>query len=200
MPHHINMRDIDSDILKRAAGGDIEAFEDIYRSFSGFVYNVALGITRDRSDAEEVTQDVFIKAYRGLRGFRFGSSLKTWIYRIAANEALNRYNKSKKEQSRRLNYDDNIEAEPAAGSGREEIMQSDSEKRFAALLEKLDQNQRACLVLREIEGLSYKDIADVLRIPVNTVRSRLKRARQALLEKARKELGKDGLREYTGIA
>lgn len=187
------MRDIDFDMLKRASGGDIEAFEDIYRTFSGFVYNVARGITRDRADAEEVTQDVFIKAYRGLKGFRFGSSFKTWIYRIAVNEALNRYNRSKKEKIRRANYDDSIETQPAAHLGAEEIMRSDNETRYAMLLEKLDRHQRACLVLRGIEGLSYKDIAGVLRIPINTVRSRLKRARQALLEKARKELGKDGL-------
>ena len=187
------MRAMESDILKQASGGDIEAFEDIYRTFSGFVYNVALGITHDRADAEEVTQDVFIKAYRGLRSFRFGSSFKTWVYRIAVNEALNRYNGSKKERIRRANYDDSIETQPAAHSGAEEIMRSDNETRYAMLLEKLDQHQRACLVLREIEGLSYKDIAGVLRIPINTVRSRLKRARQALLEKVRKELGKDGL-------
>ena len=187
------MREIGSDILKRAAEGDIEAFEDIYRSFSGFVYNVALGITRDRADAEEVTQDVFIKAYRGLKGFRFGSSFKTWIYRIAVNEALNRYNKSKKEKSRRVDYDDSIESQAAHRSGAEEMMQSDSETIRSMLLERLDQHQRACLVLREIEGLSYKEIAGALRIPVNTVRSRLKRARQALFEKARKELTKDGL-------
>jgi len=193
MQEHIKMRDIDPDILKRAAGGDIEAFEDIYRSFSGFVYNVALGITRDRADAEEVTQDVFIKAYRGLKGFRFGSSFKTWVYRIAVNEALNRYNRSKKEKSRRLDYDDSIESQPAHRSGAEDMMQSDSEAICSMLLERLDQRQRACLVLREIEGLSYKEIAAVLRIPVNTIRSRLKRARQALFEKARKELTKDGL-------
>ncbi len=194
MQQDSRMRDISPDILKRAAGGDIEAFEDIYRSFSSFVYNVALGITHNRVDAEEVTQDVFVKAYRGLKGFRFGSSFKTWVYRIAVNEALNRYNRSKKEKSRRLDYDDSIETQPAIDSAAEEIMRSDSERRYAMLLEKLDQHQRACLVLREIEGLSYKDIAGVLRIPINTVRSRLLRARQALLEKARKGgFEKDGL-------
>jgi len=183
--------DISPDILEHAAGGDIRAFEDIYKTFSNFVYNVALGITRDKADAEEVTQDVFIKAHRGLKGFRFGSSFKTWVYRIAVNEALNRYQKSKKEKSRRVDYDDSIESQPADRSGTEEIMRNESETRCAMLLERLDQDQRACLVLREIEGLSYKDIAGVLRIPINTVRSRLLRARQALLEKAGKGLMKD---------
>lgn len=187
------MRDISPDILKRAAEGDIAAFEDIYKAFSSFVYNVALGITRDKADAEEVTQDVFIKAYRGLNGFRFGSLFKTWIYRITINEALNCYNRMKKDKSREVNYDDSIEAQPAARSNEDEIMRGDSETRCAMLLGKLNQDQRTCLALREIEGLSYKDIAGVLRIPVNTVRSRLKRARQTLLEKARRGLMKDAL-------
>ena len=193
MSQDSEMRDISPDTLRRAAGGDIKAFEDIYKTFSSFVYNVALGITRDKADAEEVTQDVFIKAYRGLKGFRFGSSFKTWVYRITVNEALNRYNKSKKEKSRRVDYDDSIELRPADSSGTEEIMRNESETRCAVLLERLDHDQRACLVLREIEGLSYKDIAGVLRIPINTVRSRLLRARQALLEKAGKGMMKDEL-------
>ena len=83
------MQEISKDILMQAAKGDIGAFEEIYRIASDFIFNVAYRITNNNEDAEEVSQDVFIKIYKNLKGFRFQSSFKTWIYRIAVNSAVN---------------------------------------------------------------------------------------------------------------
>jgi RNA polymerase sigma-70 factor (ECF subfamily) len=176
--------DIALDVLERASEGDMDAFEQVYKATSSFVYNVAFRITRNSPDAEEVTQDVFMKIYRNLKGFRFRSAFKTWVYRITVNTAINRYHKSKKEEKDRVDYDNIIESLPDRRLAAEGVIQSDNEARLNALLDTLSHEHKTCLILREIEGLSYQEISDTLKIPVNTVRSRLKRARQALLEKA----------------
>lgn len=187
------MIDIALDTLERASQGDIGAFEQVYKAASGFVYNVAFRITHNNADAEEVVQDVFMKIYHHLKDFQFRSAFKTWVYRITMNTAINRYRKSAREESDRVDYDNISEALPGDHSTAEDVIQSDNEARLNALLELLSPEHKACLILREIEGLSYQEIAVALKIPVNTVRSRLKRARQALLEEARKGLVKDAV-------
>jgi len=182
------MNNIAPDTLERASRGNIDAFEEVYKATSGFVYNVALRITRNSSDAEEVAQDVFMKIYRNLKDFQFRSSFKTWAYRITVNTAINHYRKSARETKDIIKYDNVIESLPATSSTGEDIIRGDNEARLNALLGMLSAEHKACLILREIEELSYQEIAVTLKIPVNTVRSRLKRARQALLEKAGREL------------
>jgi RNA polymerase sigma-70 factor, ECF subfamily len=185
------MTDIPRDVVIRAGEGDMQSFEQIYKAVSGFVYSVAFRITNNAADAQEVTQDVFLKIYRNLKGFRFKSSFKTWAYRITVNTAINKYRVVAKEKKRTVNYDDAIETGKTAADERAGFIEKeDAEKRVAKLLDLLNPDQRACVVLREIQGLSYQDIAETLKININTVRSRLKRARLALLERA----------ESTGVA
>jgi RNA polymerase sigma-70 factor, ECF subfamily len=182
------MIDIAQDTLERAAIGDLEAFEQVYKSASGFVYNVALRVTRNSADAEEVTQDVFMKIYRGLKGFGFRSSFKTWVYRITVNTAINNSRRSAQKENAHMDYDSIAETFPGSSSTADAAIQRDNESALNVLLGLLSPEYRVCLVLREIEGLSYQEIAVSLSIPVNTVRSRLKRARETLVQKARKGL------------
>lgn len=182
------MNDIARDVLERASAGEMGAFEEIYKATSSFVYNVALRINRNSANAEEVTQDVFLKIYRNLKDFQFRSTFKTWVYRITVNTAINHYRRFYKEEKARVNYDNVIESLPDNRPAREGITQSDNQARLNALLDKLSLEHKTCLILREIEGLSYQEIAGALNIPVNTVRSRLKRARQALLVEAGRRL------------
>jgi len=184
------MNDIALDVLERASKGDMAAFEQIYREASPLVYNVALRITCNSADAEEVAQDVFIKVYRYLKYFRFSSTLKTWIYRITVNTAINHYRKFAKEKKGRISNEHVFDFISSEASTDEKALQGDYERQLNQLLAALSPEHRACLVLREIEGLNYQQMAATLKIPVNTVRSRLKRARQSLLEQARKELKK----------
>jgi RNA polymerase sigma-70 factor (ECF subfamily) len=179
------MVDISRDILIQAAEGDIKAFEQVYNSASGFVYNVAFRITNNRSDAEDVTQDVFMRIFRGLKDFKFESSFKTWAYRITVNTAINKYRQSLRENNRRREYKSEADRQLSTDKTNEFIDNENAEKDVASLLNKLDAGQRACIVLREIEGLSYKEMSELLKININTVRSRLRRARQALLENAK---------------
>lgn len=176
------MQDISADILLKAQEGDIEAFECLYRVSSGFVFTVALGITNNRADAEEVTQDVFIKVYHSLRSFRFASTFKTWVYRITVNTALNVYRKKVKDARARGEFEAAMDVEDPHGPLEQSVEQEHSEKKLAGLLHCLNADQRTCLLLREVEGLSYQEIADILGTNINTVRSRLKRAREAILK------------------
>lgn len=183
------MREVAKEIIELAAGGDISAFEEIYKTFSSTVYTVALGVTRDSRDAEEVTQDVFVKVFRGLNRFKFGSSLGTWIYRITTNTAINMYRSGKRRRAfGMVDYDEIKDTIPDSRDiSKEEIEKSHAVESIDRILKNLNPEHRSCVILREIEGLDYKGIAQVLRIPLNTVRSRLKRARATMAAYAEKE-------------
>ena len=173
------MEDISEDILVRASQGESQAFEDVYKATSSFVYNVALRVVNNREDAREVTQEVFLIIYDKLKSFRFESSFKTWVYRITANYAINFAKKYSRMKT--VPYDEAL-GEGASTSEVEAHMDQEHQSRLIEnLLGEINPDQRACVVLRNIEGLSYQEIAKALNININTVRSRLKRAREKLL-------------------
>ncbi|HZX49461.1 MAG TPA: sigma-70 family RNA polymerase sigma factor [Nitrospirota bacterium] len=181
------MQDITGNIIIRASEGDIVAFEMIYREYIDFVSNVAYRVVNSREDAEEVTQEVFLNIYRQLKHFRFESSLKTWIYRITVNTAINYSKKTSKHQNEVAGYIEVSDRVNTSEGAPDAISEEISEEIITALLDAITPDQRACIVLRSIEGLSYQEIAETLKIPVNTVRSRIKRARETMLSK-RKEV------------
>ncbi len=178
------MIDIPREVIELARAGDLEAFEQIYKAASGFVYNVALRITNNRQEAEEVAQDVFLKVYHNLRNFEFRSSLKTWVYRITANTALNAYKRISRVRNRTQDLESVENTVVFSEQADKDLIKHDEQKTneeaLALLLNRLNADQRSCIVLREIEGLSYEEIARALKININTVRSRLKRAREAM--------------------
>jgi len=182
------MRQIPKDVIEKAATGDMDAFEKIYKEYSSTVYTLAFGVTQNRQDAEETTQDTFVKIFRGLKNFKFESSFGTWLYRITMNTAINIYRKRARQQEGSTAYNE-VEYERPAGSdiSRDQIERQDAASRVAEILKNINPEHRSCIVLREIEGLNYREMADVLRIPLNTVRSRLKRAREAIVAYCRKE-------------
>lgn len=181
------MEDLSHELLGKAQMGDMAAFEEIYRQTSGFVFNVALRIARQRADAEDITQEVFVKMHQNLNQFRFQSSLKTWLYRITVNTAISRCRRNSGEANAFAKYKNHIATEPAFLPFPDPLQKKDNETMVATLLARLDPDQRACVVLREMEGLAYDEIAEILNIPMNTVRSRLHRAREALMEFAKTE-------------
>ena len=184
------MQELSDDIIIKAREGDIGSFEAIYKATAGFVYNVARRTVYNAQDAEEVTQEVFLNVYHKLKNFRLESSLKTWIYRITVNCAINYSKRGTRERERKAEYRGNLNPwqvinESAADNHRyKEIIET--------FLKILNPDQRICVVLRSIEGLSYQQIAETLKISINTVRSRLKRAREKLLA-MRKEVISDEL-------
>jgi len=185
------MEDIHPEILKKAARGNKGAFKIIYDRSSAMVYNIALRITNCPEDAQEVTQDVFLNVHKNLPHFQFRSSFNTWIYRITINTAINAYKKYSKLRNRNITYNDNIQEKNTAFLNNGSLESNDKEESLKKLLNRLNPEQRACMLLRVIEGMKYRQIADVLNININTVRSRIKRARQTLLSCNKKE-EKDG--------
>lgn len=183
------MREIARETIELAAGGDMSAFEEIYKAFSSTVYTVALGVTRNNDDAEEATQDVFMKVYKGLKDFEFGSSLGTWIYRITVNTAINIYRFGAKRRAfGAADYDQIKDSIPdPRDTFKEGVEKSHAARSIDRILKDMSPEHRLCIMLREIEGLDYKEMAEVLKIPLNTVRSRLKRAREVMTALAQKE-------------
>jgi RNA polymerase sigma-70 factor, ECF subfamily len=178
------MQPLPKELLIEASEGDTGAFEKIYRATADYVYTIALKITGDRSDAEEVAQDVFLKIYRELGAFRFESAFTTWLYRITVNSAISASRKTSRRRSRQVGFDDGVAVEDARNTTREAIEKEGNQARIQSMLEALNPDQRACIVLREMEGMRYGEIAEALRININTVRSRLRRARETLVARA----------------
>jgi RNA polymerase sigma-70 factor, ECF subfamily len=176
------------DILRKAAAGDIDAFEQIYRAYSAFVYNVAYRMVEAREDAEEVTQEVFLTVHRKLGSFLFRSSLKTWIYRITVNSAINLLNKRNRDHKGRVDSDYALEHVAAPDVGHDNLDTEDRDQKINRLLGVLNPDERACIVLRNIQGLSYEETARALNVNLNTVRTRLKRGREKMLKMGREAI------------
>ena len=173
------MQDIDNKLIKKSASGNLDAFEQIYKIASPYIYTIVYQITNNEEDAQDVAQEVFIKVYNSLSSFNFKSSFKTWIYKVALNTALNTVKKRTRDMRKMEEYN-----KTAKGSSfhidTDPIHDNDNDLNIEKTLKILNPDQRACILLREVEGLSYKEIAEALKININTVRSRLKRARLAL--------------------
>lgn len=169
------MQNIPDDVLKKASKGDLGSFKIIYDKTAGFVYNVALRVLNSKEDAEEITQEVFLVVYKKLKDFRFESSLKTWIYRITVNRAVNMAKKKSREKMITAEYEKEVYVNSVKA-----VQERPGAETAQELLSALDPDQRACLALRSIEGLSYKEISNLLKVNINTVRSRLRRARERI--------------------
>ena len=175
------MQEIERELIIKAGQGDMRAFGEIYQRASGYVYTLAYRVVNTKHDAEEVTQDVFLKIHRSLGSFRVESSFKTWLYRIAVNTALNHAKKRSRVMTREVEEVFEDPATVTQPDAAKNIEAWETERQLKSLLEQLNPDQRACIVLREIEGLDYQGIASSLGININTVRSRLKRARETLM-------------------
>jgi len=179
----------EADLVHELQAGSETAFDWLVTHYHGPVYNLILGMLGDTSDAADGTQEVFLKAFRGIRNFRQGSSLKTWLYRIAIREALNH----KRWFKRHLQKNVSIDAEPEEGHARIEIedLCATPFDQLAALeiqtvvhsaLQQIPEIFRSAVILRDLEGLSYEEVSEVLECSVGTVKSRILRGRRALKE------------------
>lgn len=178
----------DARILRGLRSGIEDAYEELIDRFQQPVYNIVYRLLGNPSDAADVVQDVFLKVFRSVGNFREQSSLRTWIYRIAVNEALNHRRWFSRHCRREVSMEGDGEEntqflEQAPDPGRSPFDQAlDSENR--ALIEKaLDQINpafRTVVVLRDIENLSYEEIAEILQLSLGTVKSRILRGREAL--------------------
>jgi len=181
----------DSTLLSRFSGGDESAFTEIVNRYRGKIFSLTLNLLHNAADAEEITQDTFIRAYRGLERFRGESSLSTWLYRIALNLARNRYwyffrrrRQNWVSLDRPLNDDSQATlADLVAATDHDpaqETVTGEFTSLIATCMERLDQKHREILIMRNVLDLSYEEIARALGINVGTVKSRIARAREYL--------------------
>ena len=192
-------REVDQQLVTRVQRGDKQAFNLLVIKYQRKLARLISQFIRDTAAIEDVTQEAFIKAYRALPSFRGDSAFYTWLYRIGINTAKN-YLVS---QSRRVPTTgrgiDNEEAENFDESGKlrelntpeSELMSKQIAQTVNAKLEELPEELRAAIMLREIDGLSYEEIASVMNCPIGTVRSRIFRAREAISAELRPLLGTD---------
>lgn len=175
--HNSPYGDLDDVELAVAAVDDLEAFGELVRRHQDFVYGAALRVVRNTTLAQDIAQEAFVRAHRGLANFKGESQVRSWLYRIATNLALNAV-------QRRKEYPSETLPEPPAPSGPER--QTELQALRTALedaIATLPEDQRVPLVMREYGGLSYQEIAEETGLPLNTVRTRILRARRALRSK-----------------
>jgi RNA polymerase sigma-70 factor (ECF subfamily) len=169
---------------------DQGTFAEQAMEFMGPLYTAALRMTRNPADAEDLVQETYLKAYRGFGGFEQGTNLKAWLYRILTNTYINTY-RSKKRRPEETDLEDvedlylyrRLSGADAATLGRsaeDELFNVFTDDEVKAALEALPEQFRMAVLLADIEGFSYKEIAEILDIPIGTVMSRLHRGRKGL--------------------
>jgi RNA polymerase sigma-70 factor (ECF subfamily) len=174
--------------VSRLQANEDTAYDELVRIYSASIYHVAYRMLGDSADASDVVQDIFVKVFRNIGGFKGEAALKTWIFKIAFSEILNRLRWWKRRHRfSTMSLDEKSNGTPAgdyvadSGPTPEEILQSkERENTIQQALSRLSREHRSIVVLRDIEGFSYNEIADVLGISMGTVKSRLARARADL--------------------
>lgn len=179
----------EAELVTELQAGSDAAFDWLVTHYHAAVYNLIYGILSDPADAADVTQEVFLKAFRGIRGFRRGSSLKTWLYRIAVREALNQrrwcWRHHRWQASIDAETEDGhaaLELEDAESTPFEQLAARELQAAIRSALASVPEQFRSAVILRDLEGLSYEEVAEVLEVSVGTVKSRILRGRRALRE------------------
>jgi RNA polymerase sigma-70 factor (ECF subfamily) len=188
-------REIDQALVERAQAGDKHAFELLVAKYQRKLARLVGRLIRDPAEVEDVTQEAFIKAYRALGSFRGDSAFYTWLYRIGVNTAKN-YLVAQGRRAPSYTPMDHEEAENFedadllrdVNTPEAELMSRQIAETVNATMEALPEELKTAIRLREIEGLSYEEIASLMNCPIGTVRSRIFRAREAIAERLRPQL------------
>jgi RNA polymerase sigma-70 factor (ECF subfamily) len=169
---------------------DQAQFADLAMPFMSALYSAALRMTRNPADAEDLVQETYLRAYRGFPGFKEGTNLKAWLYKILTNTYINTY-RAKKRRPEQEQLDDvedfylykrlgGLEAVDADRSPEAEVLESIPDETIKQALESLPEQFRMAVMLADVEGFSYKEIAEITDVPIGTVMSRLHRGRKQL--------------------
>lgn len=181
----------DRELVQRAKGEDKEAFEELIRRHRQRVFAVAGGILRKREDVEDIAQQVFVKAYFALKRFDQRAAFSTWLYKITVNEC---WDLLRKKKVRPLVYESDLSEEQARqvissaekkNGGPDVSERLEARQRVERLLAGLEDRDRLMLILKEVEGFSIEEIAEVLDLNANTVKVRLFRARRRIVSQAK---------------
>jgi RNA polymerase sigma-70 factor (ECF subfamily) len=176
----------DHELISRIRAGDQRAFAELIDRYKARIFHTTLRILGNREDAEEASQDTFVRAYRGLENFREDSTFSTWIYRICVNTCLNLL------ESRKRFKAQDLDSTPAADlpyieSPENEFEEADLHARVFSVMENLPAKYRTILVLYHIQHLAYQEIAAIMQMPMGSVKTHLFRARALLREQVWRE-------------
>lgn len=179
----------EAELVSELQAGSEAAFDWLVTYYHSGVYNLVYGILSDSADAADVTQEVFLHAFRGIRGFRRGSSLKTWLYRISVRQALNHRRWCWRHHRRQISIDAEDEStgatldlQDADATPFERCASQEMQAHVRQALAAVPAAFRGAVILRDLEGLSYEEVAEVLDLSVGTVKSRILRGRRMLKE------------------
>jgi RNA polymerase sigma-70 factor (ECF subfamily) len=182
----------DRQLINDCLNGRDEAFSELVRRYQDRLYNAVFRFLNDAEDAQDVTQEAFISAWQALGRFKGDAKFFTWIYRIAINHAIDLRRKQKVGQSLEVRLNEELVPVAASPSNRPEdaAERRDEAEKLRKALDLLSPEHRMVLILKEIDGMKYEEMADALEVPIGTIRSRLHRARlelREILERQEKE-------------
>jgi RNA polymerase sigma-70 factor (ECF subfamily) len=179
----------EGELVTELQAGSDAAFDWLVTYYHAGVYNLAYGMLSDASDAADVTQEVFLRAFKGIHGFRRGSSLKTWLYRITVRQALNHRRWCWRHRREQISLDADeqgksasLELKDGEATPFEQMAAQETQTTVRRALEQIPAAFRGAVILRDLEGLSYEEVAEVLEVSVGTVKSRILRGRRLLKE------------------
>ncbi len=178
----------ENNLLHKARSGDVGAFEELTTAYYSKVYSICYRMLNNTEDAYEQAQETFIKAFKYIKDFKGNCAISTWLYRIATNVCLDfiRKNKKKKVISIEQSTFEDLQLKDSLVSdipGPEKVAETNAQKQaIKEAMDKMSDNNRLVIILRDFMGLSYDEISDTMKIPVGTVKSRISRARNELRE------------------
>ena len=174
-------------LIERAVRGDASAFNDLMAGQEKRMFAVAMRMFGSKEDAEDCLQDAMLRIYRSIKTFKFESSFATWVYRVTMNTCLDELRRRKNRASTSLDslLDSGWAPTDGHDTPEQHAVRSEARRSISAFIQELPEDMRAAVVLRDIQGLSYDDIAVALNTNVGTVKSRISRGREKLREKIR---------------
>ena len=170
----------DADYVRRLQRGETDAFEILVRRHEKTIFNLVYRMLGDYDEAAEVSQEVFLSAYRAVGRFRGDANFSTWLYRIALNHASTRRKNLSRRQQRNVAIDDTEPVRDPQPGPAETMEKKEIRERVQRALNNLEPDEATVILLRDLQDIPYEEVARLLEIPVGTVKSRLHRARQAL--------------------
>ena len=174
-------------LIQKAQKGDTNAFGTLVASYEKFIFNVACKMFSNSEDASDIAQEALIKAYKNIDKFDFNSSFSTWLYRITVNACIDEMRRRKGRESISIDAEDEesglaVQIEDTSLGAEERVIQNETVSEVRAAIDKLSEEHKTVIILRDLQDMTYEQVAQTLDLSIGTVKSRLARARKSLKE------------------